>query len=80
MEITKQKVTSVIVDYRCDVCGKECNNEYATLWASWGYNSRKDAEDHCCHLCESCYDKVFDFISNTLGGKVDVDDHGDLWR
>jgi hypothetical protein len=65
------------VDILCDVCGKSCKSktcpadyEYANLWAQWGYDSRKDGENHSCDLCEDCYDEVILYIEKKLGGKI----------
>lgn len=61
--------------YICDVCGRECNEEHATLYAYWGYFSdMKDWQDHSCDMCESCYDKIRKYIEEVLGGKVIVVD------
>ena len=77
MEIrTKQEVIKV-KGYICDICNKECRNEkdpfsdyeYAILSAQWGYFSNKDLTAHECHMCESCFDQVKEFIES-LGGKV----------
>lgn len=77
MEVRKEVLVERAVDIVCDVCGKSCTEslggpEYATLKAHWGYESNKDLEEHECHLCEGCYDKVKDFIEQTLNGKVYV--------
>jgi hypothetical protein len=44
------------------------------MFASWGYSSNKDCQTHSCDLCESCYDKVAEFI-RSLGGEIE----GELW-
>ncbi len=76
MEIKEMVTKSVIIGYQCDICNKSCSDkclgsEYATLYANWGYGSNKDGESHLCHICESCYDKVRNFIEKELGGKID---------
>lgn len=66
----------------CDICKKSCKEkdywcdfEYATLHATWGYDSKKDCEKHICHMCESCYNKVRKFIED-LGGTIQVHEYG----
>lgn len=62
----------------CDICKqptlKGLNCEYALLSATWGYYSDKDTEIHTTHLCESCYDKVAEYIKS-LGGDIQVIDY-----
>lgn len=80
MEVRKEVTTKKVVDYTCDICGKSCTlvmehpcgPEFATLKAHWGYDSNKDTQEHECHMCEGCYDKVRKFIEEELGGKVIV--------
>ncbi len=77
MEVKKFETVLVSSTFYCDICKQDCKQsdygpEYATLRAKWGYYSNKDLEDHRCDLCEACYDKVRDFIENTLKGKVSV--------
>jgi|SRR5262252_2397990 len=80
MEIRQVVHEPKLVGYRCDICGDSCNasddgryeaHEWALLNARWGYHSRKDMQTHECHMCEGCYDRVWEFIE-TLGGKVRV--------
>lgn len=53
----------------CDVCGKDCfggcDNEFATVKATWGYDSEKDLIQHNFHLCEGCFDKAVDFLEKS---------------
>jgi len=69
-----------ITNILCDICGESCKKsadyEYAYLSANWGYDSKKDGEQHRAHLCEKCYNKVRDFIEQTLKGKVLVENNG----
>lgn len=57
----------------CDVCKESCklnlNNEYATLESHWGFDSGMDGVHSECHICESCFDKIEEFIQS-LGGKI----------
>ena len=50
----------------CDVCNKDCfggcDNEFATVKATWGYDSNKDLTCHSLHLCEDCFDKAIVFL------------------
>ena len=66
MEIKERILTEKVVDIKCDICqqscARECGFEYATLSAYWGYDSNKDGQNCLCHLCETCYDKVAEFI------------------
>lgn len=48
---------------RCDICDHNCTHkqfgsEYATLEASWGYNSQKDCKKYDIQICDSCFDKM----------------------
>jgi hypothetical protein len=78
--------TDTVVDVLCDVCGKSTRNpdstcqntEFATLFAKWGYDSRKDLQAHECHMCESCYDKVVEFIKS-IGGTVNIKEYP-IWE
>jgi len=79
MEIRKEVKVEKVVGFKCDICKKPCNHttgeddafEYAKLHGNWGYSSSKDQQDHECHMCEDCYDKVKEFIES-LGGQVRV--------
>jgi hypothetical protein len=89
MKVEEEIPTMKVVDVICDICGKSCKAaencfgnptncsiEYAEILipgGGWGYDSRKDGENHECHMCETCYDKVRSFIENELGGKIRVD-------
>ena len=81
-EVIKEVLVSKVVDVICDICGNSCkdsedkNLEYAEIYipgGGWGFDSGKDGENHICHMCEGCYDKVRNFIENELGGKIRVD-------
>ena len=81
--IVKEKVlTEVqeITDIICDICGHSCKKdiesnicdyEYATLSASWGYYSNKDAVTWVCNICENCADKIMKYIVS-IGGNIQV--------
>jgi tRNA U54 and U55 pseudouridine synthase Pus10 len=76
-EVTEKKV----VGHICDICKESCvvkvctdgttNDICATLHAHWPYGSKYDTTEHICHMCESCYDKIKEFIES-LGGEVAV--------
>lgn len=61
-EVIGKKLDQII----CDVCGQNCmkevDNEYASLSATWGYDSRKDLTRHNIDLCEDCFDKTIQFL------------------
>ncbi len=83
MEIRTPKQELKVTGYICDICNKSCNasqdgryecHEHALLHANWGYHSNnRDGETHECHMCQDCYERVWEFIE-TLGGKVRVFD------
>ncbi len=64
-------------DIICDICGKSCrdklnmNYESSILSASWGYGSSKDGSQWGGDFCESCSDKIKEFIES-LGGKLEI--------
>ena len=74
---TTIKEIEEIEDVLCDICGKSCrdgydmNYEFSTLSASWGYGSHKDSERWYGEFCESCSDKIKEFIES-LGGKLEI--------
>lgn len=65
MEIRGTRPTEVVVDVRCNRCGRSCRAEvppawdgfeYGTLRAQWGYGSKEhDGESYELHLCEGCF-------------------------
>lgn len=87
MEILVLKEVEKCVGHVCDACGQECykntnpkerehSDEHATFSAHWGYYSdNKDMDKWECDLCESCAEKVRDFIEKTLGGQVRVQEY-----
>ena len=64
-----------LVDITCDICGHSCrdnmdmNYEMVSLQGSWGYCSNKDGTTWDCDICETCADRVRQFIES-IGGKV----------
>ena len=80
MKIKGKVEVEQVVGHRCDICGADCredvsghgdtNDIHATLFAHWPYGSKHDLLEHTCHMCESCYDKVKNFITHELGGVV----------
>jgi hypothetical protein len=81
MQIKELVQKMEITDILCDICDKSCYHEngytpeYVCIDQSWGYSSNKDGTRTQCDICESCFDKVKDFIVNTLKGKVREDVH-----
>lgn len=75
VEVTEAVQRQEIIDILCDICGFSCKTscdiEHATLYANWGYHSQYDTQDHECHICAACYEKVKTFIES-LGGKIRV--------
>jgi hypothetical protein len=83
MELRRRKQTEEVIGYICDVCGIPCfkaegvqgphSTEFAVLSADWGFwSDGKDCTRHECHLCESCYGKVRNYIEQVLHGTVRV--------
>tara|TARA_Y100000034_G_scaffold121644_2_gene166134 strand:+ start:816 stop:1121 length:306 start_codon:yes stop_codon:yes gene_type:complete len=76
----KRKTFTEVVDVVCDICKKstrdqgDMNFEYAELAATWGFYSKKDCEQHNCHMCETCYDKIRAYI-HSIGGVVQTTDY-----
>lgn len=68
--VLKDEVKDII----CDICGQSCMtecslddpgmSEYAVLEGIWGYCSRRDGDRYVCEMCESCFEKVSDFINS----------------
>lgn len=78
MQIKKLVEKLEVTDITCDICNNSCFNEHGscecvTIYHSWGYYSKKDGTIIECDICESCFEKVQDFIVNTLKGKVRED-------
>lgn len=77
-------------DVTCDICGQSCvigdfegghvSAEYATLFAHWGFFSRRDCKENQCDMCEQCFQKVVDFIQNDLKGVVREEDWSTKFR
>jgi hypothetical protein len=65
------------VDIICDICGKQCKNEHALIFADWGYDSHHDCETWECHLCEACFfDRLVCYVRSQ--GGVFRDDKGNI--
>ena len=75
MRTYSEKICQKLDNIFCDICGecckKEANNEYASLCAHWGYDSKKDLIRHNIDLCESCFDKTIQFLKETRTVKLD---------
>ncbi len=70
MKTFKNKSVKVFDKIYCDMCGLCCTddtfgNEYATLEASWGYNSLKDGTKYDIQLCETCFNELLEFIKHS---------------
>lgn len=69
-EVQRVEITGII----CDICGDPSDEytlyEYVSINHLWGYYSNKDGTRTECDICESCFDKIKDFIVNTLEGEV----------
>ena len=59
------------VGIKCDICNKQCTENYAELKAMWGPGSEFDGEEHSCHMCELCYLRIWTVIEER-GGKINV--------
>lgn len=82
MKITEKKQVEqeIIVDVRCDLCGKSCKKvigtteekenvytfEYAVLDYNWGFGTRHDEEHGKLDICEDCWERII----NEKGCKV----------
>lgn len=79
IEVTCEKLGDVF----CDVCGESCKREvdyeYATLKASWGYDSNKDLQIHNIQLCESCFDKTILFLKQIKTISIEPDPLDGEW-
>jgi hypothetical protein len=66
MKKTKKVECQKLDEVVCDICGQSCkkthNNEFASLSATWGYDSKKDLTRHDIDLCEGCFDKTIEFL------------------
>lgn len=78
MKLFGTKVVQGIVDIKCDICGKTCNDginyQHATLSAEWGYGSTKDGTRWDADFCESCSDQLKTVIEN-IGGRINKTDY-----
>jgi hypothetical protein len=68
MKKYQKQLRPALSDVFCDGCGKSCKTplddyEYATLYAQWGYSSRKDGATSEMELCEDCFDNVIAHLS-----------------
>jgi hypothetical protein len=60
------KQVEVVLKTYCNACGFEIvhnvhsdrDSHRAQIFATWGYGSPKDGQDHLAHLCEKCYDTM----------------------
>lgn len=61
--ITRKILRQEVLHTFCNKCGEEIKSPcsepesvLAKIFATWGYGSPRDGEDHLAHLCETCYD------------------------
>lgn len=77
MKTFKEVVGKKLDEIFCDVCGQNCmkshDNEYASIRATWGYDSNKDLICHDVDLCEDCFDKTIKFLKEIRTVKVEDD-------
>jgi hypothetical protein len=78
MKTFKEVVGKKLDEIYCDVCGKSCmkscDNEHASLWATWGYDSKKDLTRHDIDLCEDCFDKTIEFLKSQRIARIAGED------
>ena len=79
---TRPILRDEVVRTFCNRCGllvpdpyplSDLDSHIVKLFATWGYGSPKDGEDHIAHMCESCYDEMIQtwVIPPTVTGKID---------
>lgn len=77
MKKTKKVECQKLDEVLCDICGKSCkktcDNEFASLTATWGYDSKKDLLRHNIDLCEDCFDKTIEFLKQIRTVTVEND-------
>jgi len=70
MRVYRSGVSEVLDYIVCDCCSRCCksnemaNNEYATLFAEWGYWSDSDGHSYEVHLCEKCFYDTLAYIKS----------------
>ena len=73
MKTFKTEEAIVVDDMFCDICKKSLKSiadfEYSIIKANWGYGSSKDGEEWEGCFCESCSEKIDQFIES-LGCKI----------
>ena len=76
--ITRQVLREEVIHTYCNKCGDEIyapnsdiESVIAKVFATWGYGSPRDGEDHLAHLCECCYNLMIEDwkIPPTIMGK-----------
>ena len=54
--------TNELVEVACDICGKSCKSdcdfEYSSRIADWGFGSKHDGELWHYHFCIDCSEKL----------------------
>jgi hypothetical protein len=77
MKKTKKVECQKLDEVVCDICGQSCkkthDNEFASLSATWGYDSKKDLLRHNIDLCEDCFDKTIEFLKQIKTVTVEND-------
>ena len=60
MKTFKEVVGKKLDEVLCDICGKSCkktcDNEFASLTATWGYDSKKDLLRHNKYVHHSFFE------------------------
>ncbi len=74
VEQTCRKLDSISCDICGESCKKTCDNEHATIAATWGYDSSKDLTQHDIDLCEKCFDKTITFLRSIRVNQPSKDD------
>ena len=63
--------TNELVEVTCDICGKSCKSdcdfEYSSLIADWGFGSKHDGELWHYHFCMDCSEKLLVRINELRG-------------
>ena len=69
--------SDVLTNVLCDICGKSCRTpelgsevfEHSTLYADWGYCSKRDGDKWEADFCEECSENLKKHIE-LLGGRI----------
>ena len=74
---TERRDVEVLDAIWCDMCGTEiidyanCGHNFARLYATWGYGSRRDGDEIDFDLCEHCvYDRIQPMLTEAARAKM----------